>query len=171
MNSCRKGRRSQSNRKRISDTTALSLFIRQPPLDRQSSRSRHRTVAGAMASRGRGSGSRAGPDQIVVPSSITAGNHSHVTMLNSVVNGLKPQDAGIDVILRRGGLRLMQNMSVYLTRDEQIILADPSSGMAALVTGVSKVGDTELATIAGAHSQRCNDVCVESGTMLSISTH
>jgi hypothetical protein len=41
-------------------------------------------------------------------------------------------------------------MSVFLTQNERIILADPSSGMAALVTGVSQVGEAELATIAGA---------------------
>jgi hypothetical protein len=59
-------------------------------------------------------------------------------------------DSSADDILRRGGLREMKNMSVFLTRDELIILADPTTGMAALVTGVAKVGDAELATIAGA---------------------
>eukprot|EP00892_Ulva_mutabilis_P006409 jgi/Ulvmu1/413/UM001_0420.1 len=153
MNSRQKGRRSQSNRKKISDTTALSVFIRQPPLERQSSRSRHRSAAGVMASRGRGSSGRAGPEQLADASNLPKANVSGITALDSVVAAVKPkpaEDADVDVILRRGGLRLMQNMSVYLTRDEQIILADPSSGMAALVTGVSKVGDTELATIAEA---------------------
>lgn len=55
-------------------------------------------------------------------------------------------------ILDGGGLRLMRSMSVFLTQDERIILADPSSGMAALVTGVAQVSDAELATIAGALS-------------------
>jgi hypothetical protein len=43
----------------------------------------------------------------------------------------------------------MRSMSVFLTQDDRIILADPGSGMAALVTGVAQVGDAELATIRG----------------------
>lgn len=62
-------------------------------------------------------------------------------------------------ILDGGGLRLMPSMSVFLTQDEHIILADPSSGMAAMVTGVEKVSDAELATIAGALSSPILSCC------------
>lgn len=155
MNSCRKGRRSQSNRKKISDTTGLSLFIRQPPPEQASSRARNRCATGAMAPRGRSSGVRAMPEQRSAPSSAPKIQESGPAGMNSSVTALVRQDADVDAILSRGGLRLMQNMSVYLTRDEQIIFADLSSGMAALVTGVSKVGDTELAIISGAYVGRC----------------
>jgi hypothetical protein len=43
----------------------------------------------------------------------------------------------------------MSEMSVYMNSDDHIILADADSGMAALVVGVNKVKDHELATIAG----------------------
>lgn len=155
MNSCRKGRRSQSNRKKISDTTGLSLFIRQPPPEQTSARARNRCGTGAMAPRGRSSGVRVVPEQRSAPSSAPKIQESGPVGMNSSVTALVRQDADVDAILSRGGLRLMQNMSVYLTRDEQIIFADLSSGMAALVTGVSKVGDTELAIISGACVGRC----------------
>lgn len=104
-----------------------------------------------MASRGRGSGVRALPEQRSAPSSAPKIQESGLLGMSGGVTALTPQDADVDAILSRGGLRLMQNMSVYLTRDEQIIFADLSSGMAALVTGVSKVGDTELTIISGAY--------------------
>lgn len=78
-------------------------------------------------------------------------------------------------ILEQGGMRVLPEMLVFLNKDDQIILADVESGMAALVTGVTKVGDAELATIAGARSARWLQCLLGSaaicGTCLTAAKH
>lgn len=144
--------RRRSQRKKIKDTTALSLFVQETVVDRPP-RVRRGSTRGAPVRMGR-QRSRAHPNAEAALADIegaklplAAMNTDGVQNPANVAQLLNPPASEI---LDGGGLRLMRSMSVFLTQDERIILADPSSGMAALVTGVAQVSDAELATIAGA---------------------
>lgn len=144
-------------RRKISDTTALSLFIQEPTGERGPQRARARSArvaAKAHTARMTREGSVNGdvpmprPHSTPLPAaSLRAGANGGFALARS------PSQ----LILQQGGLRVLSEMSVFLNQDDHIILADAESGMAALVTGVTKVGDAELAVIAGAflHSLHC----------------
>jgi hypothetical protein len=139
------------HRKKISDTTALSLFIQQPCAERASSRARARNICrnGAIAranSNGRNSRGRSTPGVMPARTASTPVADEQQTAPGA-------QESTPDAILRCGGLRVMKDFNVFLTWDERLIIAGPHS--AAMVTGVAKVGDTELATIAGNFPSVC----------------
>ena len=146
--------RRRSQRKKITDTSALSSFVQEPAVDRPA-RVRKGGTRGAPLGMGRqrargpssAEAAAAGVEGATLP--LAAMSADGVQTGPSVAQQLHPPASKI---LDGGGLRLMRSMSVFLTHDERIILADPSSGMAALVTGVAQVSDAELATIAGAFS-------------------
>jgi hypothetical protein len=147
-------KRSAPGRRRIADTTALSLFVQLPAMERSSGRGRGR--GGKLTGRRNGSLRQA---------IHAAGNNICLEPIPRAQSTPIPSTAGAvgtsqlaattlrrspsELILKHGGLRLLSGMSAYMNSDDHIILADADSGMAALVLGVSKVSDNELATIAG----------------------
>ena len=143
--------RRRSQRKKITDTTALTSFVQEPALDRPASVRKGSTRGapprmGRQRSRGHSTADAAAADTEGAKLPLVAMSAGAAQAGPSVAQLSHPPASEI---LGDGGLRLMRSMSVFLTQDERIILADPSSGMAALVTGVAQVSDAELATIAG----------------------
>jgi hypothetical protein len=152
--------RANTARRRIQDTTALSLFIQEPNAEHPAVRSRMRSARVATTDplpSSAAPGDTPHADLVLPPSSAVPGHA--MSRRPTSANGFSapspvPSPASFPrspthLILQNGGLRLLPEMSVFLNKDDHIILADAESGMAALVTGVTKVGDTELATIAG----------------------